>query len=173
MKVALISGSNRKESINSHLLRLVEQLNIEEMEFEWIDLNKFEIPMYNQDLEDANGIAEGVLQLNEKMQSYDYMVISTPEHNGLMPAFFKNITDWLSRIERSLLADKKVVVLSTSPGGRGGLSANESAVSQFKKLGANVVGSYAVPSFMHQIENGQLVENDNKRALIAALNALK
>ena len=81
--------------------------------------------MFSEDLEREIKSPEGILFLMDQLAAHEYIFIATNEHNGTVSAFLKNIFDWLSRIELKFLLNKKVFILSTSNGKRGGLGANE------------------------------------------------
>ena len=69
------------------------------------------------------------------------------EHNGAYSAAFKNILDWVSRMEGSVWADKPVFALATSPGKRGGTSVLEIATNRIPFNGGKVVAQFSLPSF--------------------------
>lgn len=88
-----------------------------------------------------------VMGLNQEISEADALIISVNEHNGSFGAFFKNIIDWLSRLDRNFLEGKKILLMSTSPGKRGGLTALEYAKSIFPRFGGEIIESFSFPSF--------------------------
>ena len=62
-------------------------------------------------------------------------------------AAFKNIMDWISRLEKGIWSNKPMLLMATSPGGRGGKSVLEIAENSFPRRGANVIASFSLPSF--------------------------
>jgi len=78
-----------------------------------------------------------------------------------MPSFFKNTIDWLSRINREFLKDKKIILLSTSPGKYGGKQSLEHTASIIPRFGGEVIGSYSLGSFYENVnlENGFAFNN--------------
>ena len=100
-----------------------------------------------------------MLALEEKMNEADGFIVSSPEHNGSMPAVLKNTIDWLSRIEQKVFNDKPTVFMSTSPGPRGGASALGHLVDVMPYRGANVVGHYSLGSFGEHYSEGVLDES--------------
>lgn len=94
-----------------------------------------------------------ILALSEKMAQADLLVISLAEHNGSYSTAFKNVFDWLSRIpNRKVFREKKLFLLATSPGARGGQSVLETASNRFPRDGAELVATYSLPSFYEHFE---------------------
>ena len=62
-------------------------------------------------------------------------------------AYFKNLLDWLSRLERSFLVEKKILLMATSPGERGGIAALSIAEKLLSRFGAEIVTTFSLPSF--------------------------
>lgn len=149
-KILAFAASNSSTSINHQLL---ERLN-KDADFELIRLTDFELPMYSIDTEQNTGIPVGVQALNDRIQAADALVISIAEHNGNVTAYFKSTIDWLSRNNRNFLADKKVLLISTSPGKGGAATALGLMKTTLPFFGAEVVDAQAVPSFYELEEQG-------------------
>ncbi len=116
MKIIAFAGSNSQHSINHQLVSFASSL----MEnSETIRLNDYTLPMYSIDVEQNEGIPNEVKRLAKDLAIADAYIISVSEHNGNVSAFFKNCLDWLSRHDRDFLKGKKIILLSTSPGGKG------------------------------------------------------
>lgn len=143
-KIIAFSGSNSSQSINHDLITYVSS-QLEGVKV--IRLTDFDIPMYGIDLEKSAGIPAGVRNLMALLTEADAVIISTPEHNGLMPAFFKSILDWLSRTGVKYLAEKPTLVLSTSPGNGAGKNAAFFVEKILGYAGANVIGRFNMPRF--------------------------
>jgi chromate reductase len=95
MKILAISGSLRKGSYNTALLRALEPMAPEGMEIEIVTLHG--IPLYDGDVETASGKPVAVTALDQRIQAADGIIIATPEYNFSIPGVLKNATDWLSR----------------------------------------------------------------------------
>lgn len=156
-KILTLGGSNSKHSINKKLAEYTGGL-IENVSLVKIDLNTFEMPMYSIDSENDNGFSETTKSLNEIFDNADGFVVSLAEHNGAYSAVFKNTFDWLSRIEAKVWRDKPMILLSTSPGGRGGETVLDIALGKFPRMGARIVGSLSVPSFYDNFKENVLVD---------------
>ncbi|MBM2826434.1 MAG: chrR, partial [Dehalococcoidia bacterium] len=92
-----ISGSLRKRSYNSALLRAAQELAPEGMEITVFHLH--DIPLYNGDVE-AVGLPESVLALKSAIREADGLLLATPEYNYSMSGVLKNAIDWASRPPR-------------------------------------------------------------------------
>ena len=82
-----------------------------------------------------------------KLKEADILVVSMAENNGNYSVAFKNVFDWSSRIEKDVFQHKPMLLLSTSPGGRGGSSVLGIAQNLFPRYGAEIKGSFSLPSF--------------------------
>ncbi len=118
-KVLVFAGSNHSGSINQQLAHYAASL-VEDAQVELLDLKKYDAPMYSIDREQKEGHPESIKKLNALLQEFDGYIIASPEHNGNLSAFLKNVFDWLSRVNGKFLAGKPVLLLSTSPGKFGG-----------------------------------------------------
>lgn len=170
-KIIAFSGSNSQNSINQQLVNWVAS-QINEAEVEVISLRDFEAPIYSIDAEKAAGIPQNIQALFDKLTTADGFVVSTPEHNGFMPAVLKNTIDWLSRMGRKVFNDKPAVFLAASPGGRGGASALGQMLTVMPHQGAKVIGGFGVGSFFDKFENGQLNHQDDAKEIMTLVEKL-
>ncbi|MGL6119174.1 MAG: NADPH-dependent FMN reductase [Fusobacteriaceae bacterium] len=150
MKTLAFGASGSISSINQVFASYTAQkLN---PETEIISITDYTLPLYSIDEEIANGIPENAKLFYQKIKFNDLIIISLAEHNGSYTAIFKNLFDWLSRIELSFFADKKLVLLATAPGPRGGLSVMETAQARFPRHGATILGSFSLPKFQENFD---------------------
>jgi len=161
-KILVYSGSNSSRSINQRLAEYAGSL-AGDFPVTVIKLTDYKIPLYSEDME-REGFPEGVKDLYSLIRSHDGLIISVPEHNGSLPAFFKNILDWLSRYERSFLSGIKVFVMSTSPGERGGQSSREAAINLLPRFKGEVAGSFSLSFFGKNFSN-RITDNEKDREL--------
>jgi NAD(P)H-dependent FMN reductase len=102
-------------------------------------------------------------------------VVSLAEYNGSYTAGFKNLFDWASRVELKFFQNKPVVVTSTAPGPRGGLTVLQTAADRFPRHGASqVVVGPALPGFkIHfDLATNQLTSDEWQQALDQSLQPL-
>jgi chromate reductase, NAD(P)H dehydrogenase (quinone) len=95
MNIIAISGSLRKASLNTALLRALPALAPPGMTIEIATLH--DIPVYDGDDEAAFGKPAKILALDAAIRAAHGVIISTPEYNFSIPGGLKNATDWLSR----------------------------------------------------------------------------
>tara|TARA_B100000795_G_scaffold253285_1_gene223372 strand:+ start:1650 stop:2177 length:528 start_codon:yes stop_codon:yes gene_type:complete len=154
-KIIAFSGSNSSKSINQSLVEHAASL-IENHKVEVLDLRDYESPMFSLDLEAVEGQPGILKKLESTISESTTLLIAVPEYNGFMPSFFKNTIDWLSRINREFLKDKKIILLSTSLGKYGGKQSLEHTASIIPRFGGEVIGSYSLGSFYENVnlENG-------------------
>jgi NAD(P)H-dependent FMN reductase len=88
-----------------------------------LDLRALSLPLYDGDLEAAQGVPAGAEELRSAIAAHDALVIVTPEYNGFPTPLVINAFDWLSRLKEGLAttANKPAALLSSSPGALGGL----------------------------------------------------
>ncbi|MCG8414230.1 MAG: NAD(P)H-dependent oxidoreductase [Pseudomonadales bacterium] len=146
MKLLAFATSNSRSSINKQLVTYAASL-LEGVDVEILDLNDYELPLFSVDRERELGQPELAKQFLQKIADADALLISFAEHNMSFTAAWKNLYDWCSRIETKVYQGKPTVLLSTSPGGRGGANALEAALKSAPRFGADIRGSLSLPSF--------------------------
>ena len=139
MRILAVSGSLRRDSHNTQLLRAAVEAAPEGVEVElWEGLR--DVPLYDQDLDTADEI-ESVRRLREAWGSADAILFSTPEYNGSVPGVLKNAVDWASRpVRESALTNKTVSVIGASNGQFGAMWAQADLRKILGTAGARVVG---------------------------------
>ncbi len=111
-----ISGSLRKESLNSAALRACADALPAGVSLSTFDLSP--IPLYNEDVR-AQGLPDVVQQLRAQIKAADAVVIATPEYNYSIPGVLKNAIDWASRPPEQPFNDKPIALIGATPGGFG------------------------------------------------------
>ncbi|MEM1389823.1 MAG: NAD(P)H-dependent oxidoreductase [Pseudomonadota bacterium] len=178
MKTLAFGASNSRNSINKALAIYAATLLSKEVmttDIEILDLNDFEAPIYSIDYEKEYGVPDAAKALKEKLQSANQIIISFAEHNGSYTAAYKSIFDWMTRLEGSVYDGKSMVLLSTSPGARGGASVLATAETSMPFFGATVKASLSIGKFydVFDMAAGALKDADIKAKLIDALSAFK
>ena len=112
-----ISGSLRKHSFNAGLLRAAAEAVPQGCS---LSINSIEgIPLYNADVEEADGIPPVVSELKDPIAAADGLLMATPENNNSIPGVFKNAMDWLSRPpedRRRVFGNLPVGLMGATPG---------------------------------------------------------
>lgn len=173
MKIVAFGASYSKSSINKQLAQHTAN-HFENQEIEILDLNDYNLPVFTVDIEKEQGHPEVLLQFIQKLDSADLIIISMAEHNGSYTAAFKNLFDWTSRVKLNMFENKKLLLLSTSPGGRGAESSLNTAAERFPRHGATILDRFSLPNF-HQnfdIEKG-ILQEEKKIELQGIINRIK
>jgi chromate reductase, NAD(P)H dehydrogenase (quinone) len=138
MKVLGISGSLRRDSYNTKLLRAAEGLLPGGVEYERWDGLK-DIPPFNED-DDFEPAPAAVTDLRNAIGEADAVLIVTPEYNSSIPGVLKNALDWVSRpIVTNTLRNKPVAVVGASTGAFGAVWAQAELRKVLSAIGARVV----------------------------------
>ncbi|MBU2946260.1 NADPH-dependent FMN reductase [Zobellia uliginosa] len=161
--ILAFAGSNSSKSINYQLVKHTASI-IEGHKVHLLNMANFPFPMFSEDYERDNGYSNSLVELKNDMIKADGIIVSVNEHNSAPSAYFKNLTDWLSRVERKFLDGKPVLLMSTSGGQRGGVSALEATKAVLPRFGADVAATFTLPSFQENfkekagIVNAELAE---------------
>ena len=145
-KIVAFGASSSSKSINKDLaLFAVSQIeNIEEI---ILDLNDFEMPIYSTDRQKENGIPDLAFKFNEILKNSDGIIISFAEHNSSYTAAFKNIFDWISRVEKEVWYNKPLFLIATSDGSRGAITVLKMAHQRISKGGQIDIPIFSLPDF--------------------------
>jgi chromate reductase, NAD(P)H dehydrogenase (quinone) len=140
MKILAISGSLRRDSLNTRLLRAAAELAPSGVEVELLDPTVLkELPIYDQD---DDGVAPPVAarRLRGAIRLADAILIATPEYNGTIPGGLKNAIDWASRpYSASALTHKPAAVLGATVGLFGAVWAQADTRKALSIAGADVL----------------------------------
>ena len=118
LKVLGISGSLRKASLNTAVLRTCSEMAPADMKITIFN-GLGDLPLYNQEILDA-GAPESVRKMDAAVREADGLLIALPEYNFSVTAPLKNGIDWLSRLPNQAFQDKPIAIVSASAGPLGG-----------------------------------------------------
>jgi chromate reductase len=171
-RVLGISGSLRRDSHNTSLLRAAAEAAGPDIEFELYDGLK-QIPPYDED-DDVDPRPESVARLNEAIAAADAVFFSTPEYNSSIPGQLKNAIDWVSRpVATNALRNKPVAVVGASTGGFGAVWAQGELRKVLAAVGARVLDlELPVPHAHTRFEDGGLTDDEIRTRLEQAIEAL-
>ncbi len=175
LRVLSISGSLRRGSFNTALLKAAQELAPEDMEITIFDLQ--DIPFYNADVE-AEGDPEAVTALKKAVHGADALLLATPEYNGGIPAPLKNAIDWASRstsgYQESAIFGKTVAIMGG--GGGGAVRAQAQLRQVLSTLGIEALEQPEVQVAMvwdKFDENGRLDDQETREQINELLHAIK
>jgi chromate reductase, NAD(P)H dehydrogenase (quinone) len=115
-QLAVIVGSNRKDSINRKLAEALAKLSAGKFEAKFVRID--DLPMYNQDHE--GNLSPEVVRFKDELAKADGVLIVTPEHNRSIPTILKNAVDWGTRPPgKNNWAGRPIAIAGTSPGALG------------------------------------------------------
>jgi chromate reductase len=144
IKVAVIIGSNRRESVNRRLAHALTRLGADKFAFSFIQID--DLPLYNQDLEGE--LPNTVGRFKSEIAAADGLLFVTPEHNRSIPTVLKNAIDWGARPHgQNSWNGKPAAITGTSPGAVGTAIAQQHLRQVLGNLGVLVMGGEAYVSF--------------------------
>jgi chromate reductase len=143
-KVAVIIGSNRRESVNRRLGHALTKLGADKFAFSFIQID--DLPLYNQDLEAE--LPKSVARFKSEVAAADGLLFVTPEHNRSIPTVLKNAIDWGARpYGQNSWNGKPAAITGTSPGAIGTAIAQQHLRQVLGNLGVLIMGGEAYVSF--------------------------
>jgi len=163
--LAVIVGSNRRDSINRKLAHALAKLGAGSFDANFPRID--DLPMFNQDLE-GNLPAEVVRYKNELARA-DAVLIVTPEHDRSIPALLKNAVDWGARpYGKNSWVGKPAFITGTSPGAIGSALAQQHLRSVMTGLGMILLGGEAYVTFKPDLidEHGNIGDESTKKFLV-------
>lgn len=134
-----ISGSLRKTSFNAGLLRAAAEAVPEGCTLKIGSIRQ--IPLYNADMEEKEGIPLAVAELKDQIAAADGLLLATPENNNSIPGVFKNAIDWLSRPpedRKRIFVNRPIGLMGVTPGNFGTAFSQYAWLPVLRVLGSQV-----------------------------------
>jgi len=165
-KIIAFAGSARRGSFNQRLVRVAAGgAEVAGVRCTLIDLADFRLPIYDQDLEAAEGLPDAAVRLRELFLEHQGLLISTAEYNGSITPLLKNTIDWITRSpeaspDLSAFQGKLAALMSASPGPLGGLRAFSVVRPLLANVGVTVLSDQVTLRAAHEAfdAEGKLLE---------------
>jgi len=162
--VAVIVGSNRRESINRKLAQALAKLGAGKFDAKVVRID--DLPLYNQDNEGT--LPPEVVRFKDEIKRADGVLIVTPEHNRSMPTVLKNAIDWGARpFGTSVWPGKPGFITGTSPGAIGTALVQANLRTVMLGLGMTLLGGESYVQFKPNLvdENGKITDENTEKFL--------
>jgi NAD(P)H-dependent FMN reductase len=156
IRILAFAGSLRRDSWNKKLAQVGAQAARDAgAEVTYIDLREFPMPIYDEDLERAEGLPEGTKRFRELMFAHQGLLIASPENNSSITSALKNTIDWATREEgvkgtTAAFQGKVAGLLAGSPGIFGGVRGLLTLRSILGNIGVLVVPEQATVPKVHE-----------------------
>ena len=177
-RILVFAGSARAASWNKKLARIAsELLQALGAEATFVDLRDYPMPLYDGDLEAAEGLPEAVVRWKALLAEHDGLLIACPEYNSSITPLLKNAIDWASRPapgEKSLAVfrGKTAALLAGSPGALGGLRGLVTVRMLLSNIGVLVTPTQvAVPKIHEAFDADGRLQDDALRQRIEGVAA--
>ncbi|PRX54692.1 NADPH-dependent FMN reductase [Flagellimonas meridianipacifica] len=167
-EILAFAGSNSSTSINYELVKYTVSL-IDNHNVQTLDMSRYPFPMYSADEEKKKGFSNSLIEFKGYLQQSQGLILSVNEHNGNPSGYFKNLLDWLSRLERKFLEDTLVFLMSASTGKGGGKGALEVINTILPRFGAEIASTFSLPSFGETFAAGEISDAALREQHAAAL----
>ncbi len=166
LKLGIIVGSNRKESINRKLAQALAKLGVADFEATFVRID--DLPMYNQDHEQP--VPAPAARFKGEVAAVDVLLFVTPEHSRSIPAVLKNAIDWGTRPwGQNSWAGKPAAVIGASPGAVSTAVVQQHLRSVFGDIGMTVMAGEAYINFKPDLLDAQdTVTDDSVREFLKA-----
>ena len=176
-KILAFAGSTRTGSFNKQLAALAaDAARVAGAEVTVVDLRDLALPLFDQDLEAANGLPEGAKRFKGLLRESDGFLIASPEYTRSITAALKNAIDWVSRTETddepplAAFRGKVAALCSASPGALGGLRGLVHLRAILGNIGVLVLPEQVCISSAHEaFDDAGKLKDERKAKQIASL----
>ena len=173
-RILAFAGSNRTDSWNQRVLEIAADAAAEaRATVTQIQLRDYPLPLFDQDMEQAEGHSENLLALKKLFVEHDGLLLACPEYNSSITPLLKNTIDWVSRPvgdELPLVAftGKMASLVSASPGGLGGHRGLVHVRAILSSIGVLVLPQQASIPRVHQVfdEHGKMTQPHHQENLM-------
>ena len=178
MKILAFAATNSSNSINRALIEFAaarfQSKMSQEAEVAFVNLTDFEMPIYSIDRERASGIPQAARSFFDTIGAADAVLVSFAEHTGTVTSAWKNLFDWMSRIDMKVWQNKPVVFLAATPGPRAGAGVLGHQAQLAPFFGADLRGVQGIGTWGEawNADTASLTRAEDIAALDAALSAL-
>ena len=168
-KILAFAGSTRTESFNKKLIQVaIKGARAAGAEVTSIDLRDFPLPLFDEDLEEKDGLPPNARKIKDLMLAHQGFLISCPEYNSSITGVLKNTIDWASRSvpnqkPLACFTDKVISLMSASPGVLGGLRGLVHVRAILGNIGAIVLPTQVAVSKAHEAFNPDGTLKDAKQ----------
>jgi len=169
LNVAVIVGSNRRQSLNRALANALVKLGPDNIAVRFVPID--DLPLFNQDLETP--LPESVARFKAEIAAADGLLFVTPEHNRSIPAALKNAVDWGARpYGQNSWTGKPAAIAGTSPGALGAAIAQQHLRHILGSLGAHVMGGEVYIAFKPGLidADGNIADDGTRKFLQAFID---
>jgi chromate reductase, NAD(P)H dehydrogenase (quinone) len=170
-RILAFGGSLRRDSFNQKLAAVAAAGAREAgAEVTLIALRDFPLPVFDQDLEDADGMPAAAKALKQLFREHDGLLIAAPEYNSSLTAALKNAFDWVSRAETddepplAAFTGKTAALCAASPGALGGLRGLVHVRAILGNIGVTVLPDQVAVSKAHEAFAADGTLSDEKQA---------
>lgn len=176
-KIVAFAGSTRLESLNKKLVHAAVDAAIAAgAEVTLVDLRELALPLYDGDVETADGMPEGAKRFKALLRESQGILIASPEYNSSITGALKNAIDWATRPETDKEAPlvafrgKTAAIMSASPSALGGLRGLVTLRMLLGNIGVLVLPDQVTLPAAHEAfdENGAL-KDENKAKQVTKL----
>jgi chromate reductase, NAD(P)H dehydrogenase (quinone) len=178
-RILAFSGSLRADSFNQKIATIAAAgARSEGTDVTLISLRDFRMPLFDEDLETAEGMPEAAKKLKALFAEHDGLIIASPEYNSTITAALKNAIDWISRATSedepplSVLRGKFAVILAASPGGYGGSRGLTQLRAFLENIGITVLtDQVTIPKAHEAFDSAGKLIDPNQSAAVQSLGA--
>ncbi len=174
MNILSFGASYSSTSINRRFATYATHFFEQNNSVEILDLREYDLPLFTVDVEASLGHPATIRRFLDKLDWAGFILISMSEHNGSFNAAYKNLMDWTSRVKRDMFNNKPVLLLSTSPGPRGGAGSLKAGEDLIGRFGARVINRFSLPQFARNFnETDGITDPGLNKAFLEVIQAVK